>query len=362
MRKINSPQRSAAFLYQWTKFKIDFENFDNLGRLGGNGPAANKFRGIEDDLKNDPHFPHCVIAAQRHKGIWRVSALLKARLPTVGERSRTGDFDKYLYFDEEESGFLALPNESPVENAFIDKALNERMPTNTRGLNGTEFEVTEETIKLLKNSIKLTIRDRKKELSVGHTTDLDLVDNDDQQTEPEATPPDVENSHLSSEMPSSSIPALDQIQLQQDTGALETSEREAVVKVRYGQGKFREALIAIDGAKCWMSRIDGRLLLIASHIKPWSACEDDTGSRGNSNNGLLLSSLWDAAFDSGLITFGKDWQVLASVKLSESARGALNIKENTCLPERYRNDVRGEYLAYHRSNVFERWKKSTTAL
>ena len=158
-------------------------------------------------------------------------------------------------------------------------------------------------------------------------------------------------------MVSPSSPTIEQGQLQQDTSELATSEREAVVKVRYGQGKFREALITIDGAKCWMSGIEGRQLLIASHIKPWSACDDDTGSRGKCDNGLLLSSLWDAAFDSGLITIGEDWQVIPSAELSESAKGALKINENNLLPERYRNSVRGEYLAYHRNNVFERWKK-----
>ncbi len=161
---------------------------------------------------------------------------------------------------------------------------------------------------------------------------------------------------------SESLSADEQERLQRDTGVLETSEREAVVKVRYGQGKFREALIDEDCAKCWMSGIEGKQLLIASHIKPWSACEDDTGSRGNPNNGLLLSSLWDAAFDSGLITFGNDWQVFSSTELSETARDALKIKENISLPERYRNNVRGEYLTYHRNNVFERWKKSVASV
>lgn len=110
-----------------------------------------------------------------------------------------------------------------------------------------------------------------------------------------------------------------------------------------------------------VARMVVRAAGIASHIKPWSACGDDTGSRGKRDNGLLLSSLWDAAFDSGLITFGKDWQVVTSDELSKSAREALKIKENIALPDRYRNSVRGEYLAYHRNNVFERWKKSAAA-
>jgi predicted restriction endonuclease len=37
-------------------------------------------------------------------------------------------------------------------------------------------------------------------------------------------------------------------------------------------------------------------------------------------NGLLLSASWDAAFDRGLISVADDGHVLASPKLSESAR------------------------------------------
>jgi hypothetical protein len=43
------------------------------------------------------------------------------------------------------------------------------------------------------------------------------------------------------------------------------------------------------------------------------------------HNGLLLSALWDAAFDHGLISFADDGTILASPKLTETARGALGL-------------------------------------
>jgi putative restriction endonuclease len=43
------------------------------------------------------------------------------------------------------------------------------------------------------------------------------------------------------------------------------------------------------------------------------------------HNGLLLSALWDAAFDRGLISFANDGTVLANPQLSESARMALGL-------------------------------------
>jgi hypothetical protein len=42
--------------------------------------------------------------------------------------------------------------------------------------------------------------------------------------------------------------------------------------------------------------------------------------------GLLLSALWDAAFDSGLISFGDGGELLSSPELSASALAALNVQ------------------------------------
>ena len=42
-------------------------------------------------------------------------------------------------------------------------------------------------------------------------------------------------------------------------------------------------------------------------------------------NGLLLSALWDAAFDKGLVSFGDDGTVLINPNLSEVARNALGV-------------------------------------
>lgn len=158
------------------------------------------------------------------------------------------------------------------------------------------------------------------------------------------------------------ISASAQARLESDTPGLQTAEREAVVKVRFGQGNFRQALFEENGYGeiCWMSGIAGGRLLIASHIKPWSHCANDTDSRGRTDNGLLLSALWDAAFDAGLLSFDPDWNVVVSSKLSESARYALNLEAHPTLPDVFRTDGRKEYLAYHHAEVFEHWNKEST--
>jgi hypothetical protein len=64
--------------------------------------------------------------------------------------------------------------------------------------------------------------------------------------------------------------------------------------------------------------------IAASHIVPWAECEDDS-LRLNVYNGLLLSSLWDAAFDSGLISFNAEGVPVVSPRLSDKAAAALRL-------------------------------------
>lgn len=83
-------------------------------------------------------------------------------------------------------------------------------------------------------------------------------------------------------------------------------------------------------------------LLRASHIKPWKDCTT-TEERLDPMNGLLLSALWDAAFDRGLISFSDAGEVLHAPTLSSQARTLLA----TCgtLPPA---PERAAYLRWHR--------------
>jgi Protein of unknown function (DUF3293) len=56
---------------------------------------------------------------------------------------------------------------------------------------------------------------------------------------------------------------------------------------------------------------------------PWSECDDV--QRLDVHNGLLLSALWDAAFDQGLVSFADNGTPLVSPQLSEAARKTLGI-------------------------------------
>ncbi len=63
-------------------------------------------------------------------------------------------------------------------------------------------------------------------------------------------------------------------------------------------------------------------LLRASHIIPWADCETDA-ERLDVGNGLLLSSLWDAAFDAHLVSFADDGRPVAATGLTAKAKDAL---------------------------------------
>ena len=76
--------------------------------------------------------------------------------------------------------------------------------------------------------------------------------------------------------------------------------REQIVQVRVNQSVFRQIVLANYDFKCALSGIDIPELLVASHVIPWSDNEEE---RMNPKNCICLSSLYDKAFDQGLISF-----------------------------------------------------------
>jgi HNH endonuclease len=104
-----------------------------------------------------------------------------------------------------------------------------------------------------------------------------------------------------------------------------STEAERLVIQRIGQDVFREALLEYWGGRCPLTGITEPALLRASHIRPWAECTDE--QRLDVHNGLLLSALWDAAFDRGLVSFSDDGAVLANPALSAAARNALGLND-----------------------------------
>ncbi len=96
--------------------------------------------------------------------------------------------------------------------------------------------------------------------------------------------------------------------------------------MRVGQEIFRKALMDYWNGTCPLTGITDPALLRASHIVPWAECETDS-LRLDVYNGFLLSSLWDAVFDAGLVSFTGDGKPIVSSALSSNAIRALRIDD-----------------------------------
>lgn len=122
-------------------------------------------------------------------------------------------------------------------------------------------------------------------------------------------------------------------------------------KARRGQGFFRERVMEYWSGECPLTGIREPDLLRASHIIPWNRCETET-ERLNPDNGLLLSSLWDAAFDRGLVSFDDAGAVMSAPQLSESTFAYMSANREVSIAGL--NKAHRENLEWHRTH---RWRQ-----
>lgn len=125
-----------------------------------------------------------------------------------------------------------------------------------------------------------------------------------------------------------------------------TTEAERLVVQRIGQDIFRSSLIEYWQGCCPLTGITDSALLRASHIVPWKDC-DSEADRLDVHNGFLLSALWDAAFDRGLVTFDDDGHPEYSPSLGEVARAELRWQNPIPLTDMHR-----KRLIWHRTECF----------
>lgn len=130
---------------------------------------------------------------------------------------------------------------------------------------------------------------------------------------------------------------------------LTETEKETIIKARMGQGKYRRLLLEKYDSKCIVTGISQNKLLIASHIKPWTICNND--ERVDVENGLLLCANMDRLFDSGLITFRADGKMFVSSFVSEDNKKRLNIS-NEIVVDLHTSERLLNYLEYHRDVLY----------
>jgi putative restriction endonuclease len=134
----------------------------------------------------------------------------------------------------------------------------------------------------------------------------------------------------------------------------ETKVRE--VKTRVNQNVFRQIVLANYNKKCAITGIDLPDLLVASHIIPWSQNEVE---RLNPENGICLSTLYDKAFDKGLIGIDTDYKIVLSSEIKGRTTknfyydyfGKIEGKPIR-LPQKYL--PKREFLEWHSYNIYIR--------
>ena len=130
---------------------------------------------------------------------------------------------------------------------------------------------------------------------------------------------------------------------------IDETEKDALVKSRRGQGKFKSNLKEIESS-CRLTGVDDTRFLIASHIKAWSECSTNA-ERLDGYNGLLLSPNADKLFDKGFISFYDDGSLLVSSQMDSNIltklRIALGINVGSF------TEQQKQYLAHHRANTFK---------
>jgi hypothetical protein len=125
-------------------------------------------------------------------------------------------------------------------------------------------------------------------------------------------------------------------------------EKENLVKSRRGQGIFKTNVKMIE-RECRVTKLRDKDFLIASHIKPWKDSNDNEKIDGN--NGLLLSPHIDKLFDSGLISFSDNGDLLISSKLNLDVLKIWGISEVLNAGSFSAEQV--VYLKFHRENRFK---------
>jgi putative restriction endonuclease len=123
---------------------------------------------------------------------------------------------------------------------------------------------------------------------------------------------------------------------------------EQLIMARRGQGTFRHNVREIE-KWCRITKIQDPRYLRASHIKPWVI--SDSSEKIDGNNGLFLAPHVDLLFDSGLITFEGNGDLILSpwINLDVYTKWRLTEAKNVGLF----NNQQKYYLEFHQKNVFQ---------
>jgi hypothetical protein len=124
------------------------------------------------------------------------------------------------------------------------------------------------------------------------------------------------------------------------------TERRGLVTSRVGQGWYRQEILKKWNNLCSITGCSLTEILISSHIKGWSECNED--ERLDVDNGILLSPNIDSLFDKHFISFEDDGLIMISEKVSKQDLDILGVSKSIRLKV---DEGMKKYLKHHR-NIF----------
>jgi hypothetical protein len=138
----------------------------------------------------------------------------------------------------------------------------------------------------------------------------------------------------------------------QAAAAADPTVREALVKQRRGQDKYRDALEKLWSSRCPITGINHQSFLVASHAKPWA--DSSPAERLDPFNGILLAVHIDRLFDGGWISFTDSGQILLSPALPSDI--AVSLLGQGCQERAITQFTpkHSPYLAWHRDKVYRK--------
>ena len=124
----------------------------------------------------------------------------------------------------------------------------------------------------------------------------------------------------------------------------------SLINQRRGQDKLREELIKYWDGSCAVTGLKTKELLVTSHIKPWSLCEN-AHEKLDIFNALLLNVALDKAFDQGLISFDDNGKIIISPIWDPKEANILVINPDMSLRKIEKAHLK--YLNFHKENIFK---------
>ncbi|MEO8275820.1 MAG: HNH endonuclease signature motif containing protein [Thermoanaerobaculia bacterium] len=136
--------------------------------------------------------------------------------------------------------------------------------------------------------------------------------------------------------------------VEQDS-SLTSTDREAIVLARRGQGLFRQRVSRIE-YRCRVTGVDRPEHLRASHCKPWR--DSDNSERLDGENGLLLTPSIDHLFDRGFISFRGDGRLLVSPVAHAPSLVRMGVPVDQEIDVGPFSSGQAKFLEFHRDQVW----------